>query len=338
MPISHPYAPTADLSHFYVITVISNSARYERRYELYWKFKELMDATGVKLITVEHQLGHRPFMVTEGNNPYHVQVRSVEELWIKENLIDVGRKRVMQIDPKAREVAWIDADTNPVCSMREWLEETWHALQHYEVVQMWEWLINYGPQYQPESWKQLSFMASYAAAGFQVPKGKAFKHTLAGHSGVITLGRPGLAWAANISALDAVGGLIDWCILGSGDWHMAHGLVGAMEQGEAYENKLSAYSEALFEWQEKCERWIKRDVGYVKVTCSHWFHGNKADRQYPTRGKILVENGYNPHTDIKYDSYGVLQLETHTPRQIRLRDMIRGYFATRNEDFWTSVY
>lgn len=328
----HPHKPSADLDHFYVVTPISNPARYKRRYELYWRFKEMCEDAGVKLITVEQAFGHRPFMVTEEGNPFHVRVRSHEELWLKENMINLGIQRACHVDPKAREVCWIDADCFPVVPAVHWFEETWHQLQHYEFVQMWEYLINFGPQDQPVSQPQMSFMATYAAAGHQVVKGKNVKHTLAGHSGMITLGRPGLAWAANIDAINRVGGLIDFCILGSGDWHMAHGLVGAMEQWSGEFDKLSEYSKALLEWQEKAERWIKRDVGFVPVTVGHWWHGNKVNREYDKRGSILIANGYNRHTDIKYDAQGLLQLETHDARQIRLRDQIRSYFKRRNED------
>lgn len=329
--MQHPYRPSADLSHFWVITVISNPKRYQRRYELYWKFREMCKSAGVNLITVEQAFGDRDFMVTDAGNMNHVQVRTVEELWHKENMINLGIQRAKQVDQQAREVAWVDADCFPMSTPRDWFEETWHALQHYEFVQMWEYLINFGPQNQPISNPQMSFMAVYEAAGFQVPKEKNVKHTLAGNSGMISLGRPGLAWAANVSALNQVGGLIDFCILGSGDWHMAHGLVGAMNQG-AKEFKLSKYSQALLDWQDKAEKWIKRDVGCVKVTVGHWFHGNKENRQYGSRGNILIDNKYDPHVDVKYDAYGLLQLETYEPRQIRLRDQIRGYFGQRNED------
>lgn len=328
----HPHKPQADLSHFFVVTPISDSARYKRRYELYWKFAEMCAYAGVKLITVEQAFGHRPFMVTDQSNPMHVQVRSHEELWLKENLINLGINRAKQVDPLAREVCWIDGDTFPVTPAIEWFEETWHALQHYEFVQMWQYLINFGPKNEPISHPQMSFMATYAAAGYKVPEGKNVRHTLAGHSGLISLGRPGLAWAANITALDSVGGLIDRCILGSADWHMAHGLVGAMKQWTGEFSRLSRYSEYLLDWQEKAERWIKRDVGYVATTVGHWFHGNKVDRRYGTRGRILIDNQYDPYKDVKYDSHGMLQLETHEPRQIRLRDQIRDYFTARNED------
>jgi hypothetical protein len=328
----HPHKPRADLSHFYVILVISNPVRYSRRYELYWKTYEMCLDAGVNVITVEAQLGCRPFMVTENGNPNHVQIRTIEELWHKENMINLGVDRALHIDPQAREVMWNDADCFPMAPAIDWFEETWHALQHYEFVQCWEYLINFGPQNQPCSSPQMSFMKTYIEAGCEVPKAKAgVKHTLAGHSGLVTLGRPGLAWAANVSAFMSVGGLIDGCILGSGDWHMAHGLVGAMDQG-TWEFKLSRYSEYLLEWQVKAERWIKRDVGYVPMTVGHWFHGNKADRGYGSRGGILVDNAYNPYTDIKYDGQGLLQLETYEPRQIKMRDQIRRYFRSRNED------
>ncbi len=85
-------------------------------------------------------------------------------------------------------------------------------------------------------------------------------------------------------------------------------------------------------WQELCERWIKRDVGFTPGIVYHDWHGKKVDRGYGTRGRILYECEYNPDTDIKYDSQGLLQLETWEPRQIKMRDRIRQYFRDRDED------
>ena len=61
----HPHKPSADLSQFYVVTPVSNPVRYKRRYELYWRFKEMCEAADVKLITVEQAFGLRPFMLAE---------------------------------------------------------------------------------------------------------------------------------------------------------------------------------------------------------------------------------------------------------------------------------
>lgn len=306
----------------------------------------MCEHAGVNLITIEEAFGHRPFMVTEPGNPFHIQVRSHEELWKKENLVNVAVQRACHIDPLAREVAWVDADCFAVIPAREWFEETWHALQHYEFVQMWKNLVNLGPKDEVIGVPQLSFMASYEAFGFLAPDGaykNAAKCDYTGKPvGAPQLGRPGLAWAANIDAFNKVGGLIDFCILGSGDWHMAHALIGAMTTQTtlvgtmtghgSQEYAIADYTHALLAWQERCTRWIKRDVGYVNVTVIHSYHGPYRDRKYGSRGRIIVENKFNPYTDVKRDSFGVLQLETWDDRQIRLRDEIRHYFATRNED------
>ena len=189
-------------------------------------------------------------------------------------------------------------------------------------------------------------MSTYSDFGFEAPKGayknpKATEYTSDGGA-IRSLGRPGLAWAANLDAFNKVGRLIDFCILGSGDWHMAHALIGAMTEQTtmvgmikghgSQEYKLPDYTHALLAWQERCERWIKRDVGFVPVTVGHWWHGKYVNRKYGSRGSILIDNQFNPYTDIKYDSHGMIQLEVWEPRQMRLRDHIRAYFRDRNED------
>lgn len=327
---------TADLSKFVAITPIINSPGYIKRAENYFKFRKVCEDAGVRLITVEVAFGDRPFEVTERDNPNHLQMRTKEELWFKEVALNVAMNYARQLWPDTREIGWFDSDQFPISiTPRAWFEEIWHRLQHYEFVQCWEFLINFGPDGQPASGTQMSFMKCYEAAGFQIPKAKQVKHTLAGNSGVITMGRPGLAWAANVTALDAVGGLMDFCILGSGDWHTAHALVGGISESGGYSwesTKLTSYMKKMLAWQERAERYIKRDVGYVPVTVGHWWHGDKVDRKYGERGTILVLNEFDPDADLKRDTYGLWQLETWLPRQIKLRDQIRAYLHSRNED------
>jgi hypothetical protein len=327
---------SADLSKFWVITVISNPKRFKRRYELYWRFAEMCKAAGVNLITVEQAFGAREFMVTSESNPNHLQLRSVEELWLKENMINLGVKHACHVaqDGGVREVAWVDADCFPARLPREWFEETWHALQHYEFVQMWEQMIDLDPDQNAIGAPQPSFMANYVKYG--TPDPVTFRNIEAQNdyhcpNTSKIFGRPGLAWAANIDAWNRVGGLIDFAILGAGDWYMAHGLVGSLESARS-EYAEGPYMRKLLEWQSRAQRWIKRDVGYVPGLVLHEFHGKKKNRFYGTRGTILSEGKYNPETDIKLDAQGAYQLETWDDRQILMRDRIRGYFLARNED------
>lgn len=332
-PHAHLTSVPADLSKFWVVTVISNPVRYRRRFELYWRFAEMCRQADVKLITVEQAFGNRQFMVTEPENPYHVQVRSIEELWHKEGMINLGIQRAHSIAPDGvREVAWIDADCRPMCMPRTWFEETWHQLQHYEFVQMWEWMIDLDVNHNPLGAPMASFMANYIKHGAPDPEEfKRIERANVDNYGSKIFGRPGLAWAANIDALNKVGMLIDFAILGAGDWYMAHGLVGTLETARS-EYAYGPYMAKMLDWQDKAQRWIKRDVGFVPGTVVHDFHGKKVNRQYGSRGKILRDNRYNPDTDVKYDSFGLLQLETWDERQIKMRDQIRAYFRARNED------
>jgi hypothetical protein len=362
----------ADLSKFWVITVLSNPVRYKRRYELYWRFAEMCEHAGVRLVTVEQAFGNRRFMVTSPTNPYHLQVRTIEELWHKENMINLGIKHACAIAQvqglEVREVAWVDADCRSTRTPRDWFEETWHQLQHYEFVQMWENMIDLDLNQNPIGSPQPSFMANYIKYGspgtkefldIQFGRGKHghgrhhhhkhhhhhhHKHHHHHHhhnpppypydGGVGNkriFGRSGLAWAANLDAWNKVGGLVDFSILGANDWYTAHSLIGSLYP-IIQEWAHTPYGQKLLHWQERAERWIKRDVGYVPGTVYHDFHGKKINRGYNTRGKILIDNKFNPETDIKYDGFGLLQLETWEPRQIRMRDQIRAYFRARSED------
>lgn len=289
----------------------------------------MCEHAGVQLIVVEQAFGDRTHMVTSPLDPNALQVVSVDELWHKENLINMGIAYGLQRFPEAKYVAWVDADCRSARLPRDWFEETWHELQHYEFVQMWESMIDLDWNYQPMGPPQPGFMANYIKYGS--PNPQEFRDLEASYYGKKIFGRPGLAWAASIDALNRVGGLIDFAILGAGDWYMAHGLIGSMKVTSS-ERCTGAYERKLLEWQVLAERWIKRDVGFVRGLVYHDSHGPKAKRGYGTRGKILTSNAYDPDRDIKYDMQGHLQLETHEPRQLKIRDQIRDYFRKRSDD------
>lgn len=336
----HPFKAQADLSKFFVVTTISNPNQYKRRYELYWKFKEMCDCAQVKLITVEQAFGARQFMITTPDNPLHVQVRTVEQLWHKENMLNLGFERARE--HRAKEIAWIDADCKYSGTPREWFEETWHALQHYEFVQMFDFLIDLDLNNNPMGAPQRSFMSNYIAKGcppleeFIVLAKEAKDYDYGG--GKSFPGVSGLAWAANVeTGLDRIGRLMDFSILGANDWYTAHALVGMLSP-QTVGIAPSNYLNKMTQYQTLCERWIKRDVGAVKGTVFHDFHGVKKLRGYNTRNRILNDNLYDPDLDIKLDTQGLWQLETWEPRQIRMRDQIRAYFAARKEDSTTGGY
>ena len=67
-------------------------------------------------------------------------------------------------------------------------------------------------------------------------------------------------------------------------------------------NKLNEnYKKMCIAYQDRCERHIKRNIGYVPGTICHFFHGAKKARQYSNRWQILIRNDFDPLKDIKKD-------------------------------------
>lgn len=142
---------------------------------------------------------------------------------------------------------------------------------------------------------------------------------------------PGYAWAARRDAIDSVGGLIDWAILGSADHHMAIGLIGGLDDDYVTPtSRLSrSYYTQLKTWQDRAVSSLGRDIGYVPGTILHYWHGKKKDRRYGDRWQILERHAYCPLTDIKRDWQGLYKLSGN---KNKMRDDIRDYFRSRNED------
>lgn len=310
------------LDHFYVVTMISNPVRFKSRYELYKKFEKMVHDAGGKLITVEVAFGDRAHEVTSHCNPNHIQLRTIDEIWVKENCLNIAISR-LPCDWKM--VAFVDADISFARS--DWLMETAHALQHYEVVQMWSHALDLGPNHEPIQHHR-SFMYCYHENFCHQPKG----HGEGGkYSGDKHFWHPGFAWAFTRRAIDRLGGLLDTAILGSGDHSMAMALVG-LGQNSFPKAVTKRYAYEIMRWQERAEKYIKRDVGFIHGTITHNWHGKKRDRRYVERWDIVVKNHFDPDIDLKKDCQGLYQLEVTNHRQRRLRDEIRHYFRQRNED------
>jgi hypothetical protein len=125
---------------FYVIATVYNPASFESRYESYRKFEMHMQSFGIKLITVELVFFNQTFRVTKSNQSNHIQLRTNDVLWYKENLINIAIKRL----PKECEwIAWIDLEVEFL--NQNWVVDTVYALEKYKIVQMFEIVRILGP-------------------------------------------------------------------------------------------------------------------------------------------------------------------------------------------------
>jgi hypothetical protein len=301
----------------HVVTTVFNSARYRTRWKHYADFARMVgNHPGVELWTVEVAYGDREFAVTQPDNPHHLQLRTTTELWHKERSLNL---LVQRLPHDWKKVAVVDAD---VFSVRpDWFDETKHALERFQVVQMWSQAHDLSNHYETIN-EHRSFADCYAA---NLPIGKAPKEYCG--NGVIYW-HPGYAWAWRREAWDTVGGLIDCSILGSADFHMAHALLGNIEA--TFQKGLHAdYKKYLSEWQDRALL-LQKNIGLVRGAIYHAWHGAKVTRRYKTRSEILESNKYHPRRDLVVDWQGLYKLSHKAP--LALRDQVRTYFHEREED------
>lgn len=341
-----------DLSKFVVVTMVSNPIRYRTRYNLYRKFAKHIEESGVQLLTVEIAYGERPFEITEAENPWHIQLKCREELWHKESALNIGVSRIPIKDWKY--LAWIDADVQ--FARADWAQETVHQLQHYDFVQLFSQALDMGP---PPSLEVIStnIGVNYCYANqhtspdipLLVVDGKLNpKRFTAPVAPTGTTGgpyrpdvglpnkrvywHPGFAHACRREAFTAVGGLLDTGVLGAGDHHMSLALLGRGDEAMPVD-VTPGYRATVMKWQARADRYVRRNVGYVPGTILHGWHASKAKRFYRERWQILTSNKFDPTTDLIKNSQGLWLLnDDGSDRMMNLRDQIRAYFRSRDED------
>lgn len=303
----------------HVITTVFNPSRYRNRWKLYQDFALRMQRPDVRLYTAEVAFGDREFAIPAADNVFHFRTQS--EIWLKENALNL---LVQRLPPDWKYLAWVDADISFVRD--DWANETLHALQHYKVVQMWAEAHDLDHNH--------NILQSFKSMGWSyqnqvpIPTGEDSYYYYPGAGKKMAFWHPGFAWAIRRESFNDLGGFVDWSILGNADTLMGRAIldipIGKPEQalGESGKRQLDI-------WKDRAGKYIQKNLGYVNGALLHYWHGPKLNRQYLTRNKILIGNGFNPELDLKRDWQGLWQL---TDRNPSLRDGIRKYFNTRNED------
>jgi len=300
-------------STLHVIGVISNYAMWNSRYRLFRAWYERMKATpNVKVYVVETAFGDRAHEITSADEPTHLQLRTESEIWTKENMINLGVRRLLPRD--WRYLAWVDCDI-------EFRDPTWavhamHEAQRFGVLQPWQSAADLGPQGQIMRTFD-SFGAVYQSGVKMWTKpGDPYK-----------MGHSGFAWVCTRAWYEAVGGLFEIAILGSGDAHMAWASIGRFETS-LHGGMSAGFKRAAQDWQTRAMRFGHGEVGFSRGRIEHSFHGPKVRRAYRERWQILVDHAFDPFVDLRYDAQGVLQLVGKP----KLEKEIRAYNRARSED------
>ena len=305
----------------YVVTAISNPMLWKSRIALYQAFEQHMLASGVKLTTVECTYGDMDPEISINPQVNHVRVRAsgLHKAWIKECLLNKG----VQANPDAKYFAFLDADIT--FRSPHWPQDTLHALQHFPVIQPWTTAYDLGPNGEHVKTETSFASVVYHKGPGAIRQGPGapkltyddirYKHT-------------GYAWAFTRQALEYCGGLYEHAVLGSADHHMALAMIGHVEW--SIPNWLQgAYRAELLQWQTLMFPHVRSRLGALPGTIEHAWHGDKKNRKYVDRWQILQRNNFDPSTDLKKNTWGVIELAGNKPQ---LAHDIDAYFRAREED------
>ncbi len=312
-----------DDATLHMITCVFNPSNYQSRYNRYFQFASYINSfSNVILYTIELAIGSQEFQVTQVNNPNHIQLRTDKALWYKENLLNIC---INQLPNDVEKIAWVDCDVQ--WDDPNWVTLTLQALDRYHIVQMFS------------TWQNLDIndQAQFSPADSFVKRWK--NKTQVGNN----VGATGLAWAARLSVIRQLGGLLDWGIVGSGDYYMAFAFIGKnrsdaaahLDKDPSYASIITVYDTVLQPWIESANKIIQGNVGYIESNIRHFFHGEKIDRGYSWRWTILAKHQYHPNLDIGYRENGLIYIKTNKPD---LYIDIENYFNYRKEhDRYTEV-
>jgi hypothetical protein len=294
----------------HVVTVISNPCQFARRYILAREFiARMAQEQNIILYVVELAYNNQDFHLTDKKNKRHLQLRGEIPLWHKENMINIGIKKLLPANWKA--VAWIDADIE--IESTTWASDALKVLNGCrDVVQLFSHAIDMD--------KRENAMSIFPSFGFQYSKGSAY-----GGTG-INMWHPGFAWACTRKAYDKMGGLYEKSILGAGDHNMSFSFLG---KGVTSINvdTTDDYKESVEEFNSNAKM---LRLGYVPGLLRHHFHGSKKNRKYSERWAILVDNQYMPSLHVTKNKDGLLIPSKDCPQ--KMLDEILTYFKERNED------
>lgn len=318
----------------HVVTCISNPAGYESRVRLYREFvKHITSFPSVKLWVIEGAHPGRPFQVTDENNPQHFRVHLKDEIWHKENLLNVLIKK---LPPEAKKIAWIDADVHFV--RPDWVEATLAALDRHPIVQLFSQCADVDNHFKLLPTDKSGEIMNGMIYEWQRQKCNHIppsnyggpQHGTTG--GKRQPGHCGYSWSARREVIEMIGGLFDVSIVGSADYQMAVAWMTDIMDAVAYEAH-PGYLEALKDWGKKVAvvRAKYGDVGYIDGLVLHSFHGYKWHRFYDKRHKFY--KNFDPNRDLIRDEQGITCWNVNNPEHnAELVKELQWYHRHRKED------
>jgi hypothetical protein len=239
----------------------------------------------------------------------HIKINIPDIIWVKENLINIA---ISKLPKDWKYAAWIDKDIE--FNRNDWAIDAIRKLNNCDLIQPWEkceYIDEYG---------NLGNEKYFDIRGFKSGTFSSMSLVKQSDNDITKFKHPGHAWCISRSFYEKISKLFDYCIVGGADG-LLYSCITQNSQHEHYRFMGKIFWEYLDKFKDV-------QIDFVSGTIFHHFHGEIENRQYSERVRILIENNFNPDSDLYYNEDGVLRIKNKP----KLQQDISGYFASRKED------
>lgn len=312
----------------YLVTMVANPIRWASRIALAkTAVASWLTSPNVHVTLAEVAYGSRDYELTDlaaADRFVHVPLRATTMCWSKECALNIA---ISRLPASAEKLLTIDADVT--FRRPSWATDALAALDLYPVIQPWTVAYDLGPN-DEHLQAHTSFASLWHAGKPVVPAGETSFINPYGdpkRKGM-TYPHPGYAWGWQKRVLDRIGSLYETGAMGAGDFHMAMGMIGRPEVSLPV--AVSAgYRNTVVSWAQRAAQEVNGKLGMAHGTIEHPFHGRKGDRGYWARWQMFLDYGFDPATDLKRNTTGVLEFAGNKPDLERAFD---NYLRAREED------
>jgi hypothetical protein len=298
------------------ITAYFNPAGYRNRLLNFRTFRQHL---GVPLVAVEFS-PTADFDLQRDDADVLIQITDGDVMWQKERLLNIALATL----PDCEAVAWLDCDV--LLLAEDWVKRTLRRLDSCKLVQPFSRVTETPPGARPMVRRGDVARLSFA---YQYQTGEIGQRELAtwrvGDDPVPL--HCGYAWVARRELL-TTHGFYDASILGGATREIATAALGELDALAACRTRTPAQLEHVLAWAEPFASDVAGDVGCIHGDLTHLWHGSTADRGYGMRYQVLVENCFNPRSDIEHTG-GCWRWASDKPG---LHEGASRYFASRRED------
>ena len=321
-----------------IVTCVANPLRWQSRIKLARAaIKSWLEEPNIHITLVECVYGSRSHDLSDlaCDRVTYIPVRATTMAWSKECLLNIG---IAHLPPYSHKILTLDADIT--FRRPGWPTEALAGLDLYPVIQPWDTAYDLGPH--DEHMQTHKSFASIWHSGKPVTPPKPiippkhdplhephkripphhdphkpphdYGHGKDNHDHRVNFvyPHPGYAWGWQRNVLDRIGGLLEVGAMGAGDYHMALGMIGKHE-ASLPGGVSQGYKNAISSWATRASLEVNGKLGFVHGTLEHPFHGRKVDRGYQNRWQIFLDTGFDPATDLKRNTYSVLEFAGNKP-------------------------